>query len=91
MNLIKESIQKQLLSEQMFFEIGVPKNFAVFRRKHLCWGLILIRLPVCNFPVNITKFLRTVFFIKHLRWLLMTNPKIFQENITGGVVTDLSF
>ena len=28
--LIKESIQKQLLTEQMFFEIGVLKNFAIF-------------------------------------------------------------
>ena len=36
LNLIKESIQKQLLTEQMFFERGVIKNFAIFRAKHLC-------------------------------------------------------
>ena len=33
MNLIEESIQKQLLTEQMFFEIGALKNFAIFRRR----------------------------------------------------------
>ena len=26
----------QLLTEHMFFEIGVIKNFAIFRGKHLC-------------------------------------------------------
>ena len=66
LDLIKESIQKQLLSEKMFFEIGVLKNFAIFRGKHLCWILLLIKLQAGNFPVNIAKFLRTPFFIKHL-------------------------
>ena len=42
-------------------------------------------LKVCNFikkrlqlrylPVNIAKFLRTTFFIEHLRWLLLQNFK----------------
>ena len=44
LNLIKESIQKQLLTEQMFFEIGVLENFAIFRGKHLCCSLFLIKL-----------------------------------------------
>ena len=35
-NIMKESIQKQLLSEQMFFLIDALKNFAIFRKKHLC-------------------------------------------------------
>ena len=69
--VIKESIQ--LLTEQMFFEISVFKNFATLRVKHLCWGLFLIKLQVCNFPVNIAKFLKKAFFIKHLRWLLLKN------------------
>ena len=82
LNLIKASIQKQLPTavlqlfqkirssrySQMLFEIGVLKNFAIFRGKYPC--LFLIKLQVCNFPVNITKFLRTAFFMKHLRWLL---------------------
>ena len=29
---------------QMFFKIGVFKNFASFKGKHLCWSLILIKL-----------------------------------------------
>ena len=32
LNLIKESIQKQLLTEHMFFQIEVLKNFAIFRK-----------------------------------------------------------
>ena len=64
LNLIKESIQKQLLTDQIFFDIGVLRNFAIFRGKHLCWSVFLIKLQACNFPVNITKFLRTPFFHK---------------------------
>ena len=29
---------------QMFFKIGVLKNFAIFAEKHLCWSLFLIKL-----------------------------------------------
>ena len=36
---LKESIQKQLLTEQIFFEIGVLKNFAMFRAKYLNWSM----------------------------------------------------
>ena len=58
--------QKQTLAD-MFFEIGVLKNFAIFKGKHLCWSLFLINI------VNIAKYLRTALFIKHLRWLLLKN------------------
>ena len=61
-------MQKQLLTEQMFF--GVLNSFAIFRGNHLCWSLFLIKLQACNIPVNIAKFLRTAFFTKHFRWLL---------------------
>ena len=44
LNLIKGSIQKQLPTEQMFFEVGVLKNFAIFRGNHLCWCVFLIKL-----------------------------------------------
>ena len=73
LNLIKESKQNQLLNEQIFFEIGVVKNFAIFRGKHLCWILFLVKLQACSFAVNISKFLRTAFLIKHLHWLLPKN------------------
>ena len=48
LNLIKESIKEQLLTEQMFFEIGVLENFAIIRKKHLCWSVFLIKLQACN-------------------------------------------
>ena len=65
------------------FKIGLKlQNIAIFIGKHLCWSLFLIRLQAfqdCNFikmrlqhrcfPVNIAKFLRTTFFIKHVKWL----------------------
>ena len=40
------------------------KNFAMFRVKHLCWSLLLIKLQVCNFPVNIAKCFKNSFFHK---------------------------
>ena len=51
---------------QMFFKIGILKNFATFTGKHLCWSLkacnfIKNRLLHRDFPVNIMKFLRTPF------------------------------
>ena len=57
---------------QMFFKIGVLKNFAIFTGKHLCWSLFLIKWQAFRcFPENIGKFLRAAFFIEHLRRLLL--------------------
>ena len=36
----------------------------MFREKHLCWNLFLIKLQACNFPVNIAKFFKNSFFHK---------------------------
>ena len=53
---------------QVFFKIGVIKNFAVFAGKHYCCSLLLIELQTWStakrlqqrcFPVNIMEFLRT--------------------------------
>ena len=60
----------------MFFKIGVLKKFAIFTGKHLYWSLFLINFIKKDsskgfFPVNIAKFLRTAFFIEHIRWLLL--------------------
>ena len=70
----------------MFFKMGVLKNFAIFRGKHLRWSLFLIKLQVYNFPVNIPKFLRKAFLMKHLRWLILKNSSVSPENIGGGVI-----
>ena len=57
---------------QMFFKIGVLKNFAAFTGKHLCWSLFLIKLLAFRcFPVNVAKLLRPDFFIEHLWWFLL--------------------
>ena len=40
---LKKTMFKSSLS-QMFFKIGVLKNFAIFTGKHLCWNLFLIKL-----------------------------------------------
>ena len=64
----------------MFFKIGVLRNFAIFKRKHLdplfnkVAGLAAInfaqkRLQHRCFLVNIPKFSRTTFFIEHHRWM----------------------
>ena len=69
----------------MFLKIDVLKNFAVFTRKQLCSGLYLIKLQAFSpadvlkrlqhrcFPVNIVKFLRTLFITEHLQWMLLKN------------------
>ena len=61
---------------QMFFKMGVLKNFANFTGKHLRWSLFseVACLRACNFiikrlqhrrsPVKLAKFLRTPFFTK---------------------------
>ena len=44
---------------------SVLKNFAIFKRKHLCWS------QACNFVLNIATFLRTASFIEPLWRLLL--------------------
>ena len=39
---------------QMFFKIGVLKNFAIFTEKHLRWSLLLIKLKAFR-PVTLLK------------------------------------
>ena len=61
---------------QMFFKVGVLKNFTNLTGKNLCWGLFFNKVAgvtTCNFikkrlkhrcfPVVIAKFLRAAFFI----------------------------
>ena len=63
----------------IFLKIGVPKNFAIFIERHLCWSPLCLesfkfikkRLQLEGFSEYIVKLLRTVFLIEHLRWLLL--------------------
>ena len=69
---------------QMFFRIGVLKNFAKFKGKQLSRSLFLIKLQASRlatllkkelqlrcFPLNTAKFLGTALLIEHFRWLLL--------------------
>ena len=58
----------------MFRKKGVLRNFAKFTGKHLCLrpaSLLKKRLWHRCFLLNFVKFLRTLFFIEHLWWLLL--------------------
>ena len=55
---------------QMFFKIGVLKNFAIFTGKSLCWSLFLIKLLKRNtntgFSCEKCKIFKNTFFTEHL-------------------------
>ena len=113
LNLIKKLMQKQLLTSvlqnsclrcsrsQMFFKIGVLKNFVIFTGKYLCWSLFLIKLTPKTpkrlqhrcFFVNIAKFSRTPFLRNTSGGCFCCFKKFVhsQENISGGGLTRLSF
>ena len=68
----------------MHFRIGVIRDLAIFTEKYLCkkslfhkvaglQAFIKIRLQHRCFLVNIAKFLRKIFFIEHLWWLLLVD------------------
>ena len=64
---------------QMFFKIGVLKNFAMFTGKHLCWSLFLIKLQAFRcFSVNIAKLLKAVFY--------KTPPLAAPANVLFGII-----
>ena len=59
---------------QMFFKIGVLKNFTIFTRKHLYWNLFLIQLQLSSPATILTpaqvfsceQIFNNVYFEKHL-------------------------
>ena len=53
--------------------------------------MFLIKLQACIVSVNIVKFSKTAFFIKHLLWLLPKSPWISQKGISSGGVIDYLF
>ena len=93
MNPFTNNIPRCIFQKQPFPDVlqnDVLKTFAIFTRKHLCQGLFLIKLQAFNknrlqhkcFPAIITRFLRTLVFAEHLRWLLLVSrgPKAFLRN-----------
>ena len=82
--------QMQRQHSQMFFKIGVLKNFAIFTGKYLCWSLFLTKLQGFRcFPVNIAKIFKSSFFIEHLRCLLLQMfcfTLYFQKDVAEYIV-----
>ena len=64
---------------QMFFKIGVLKNFAIFIGKHLCWSLFLIKLRKLQ-------HLRTSTSVNKLTLRIKDSQCSFQVNIVSKVV-----
>ena len=68
---------------QMFFKIGVLKNFSISAGKKPVLEFLFNKMPdlqACSlikdtphmcFPTNIARFLKSPFFMKHLWWLFL--------------------
>ena len=73
-------IQNKSSRLNMFFKIGVLKNFANFAGKHLCWSLFLVKFlnnfikgsPTQVFFCEIWKKFKNTFSTEHLKWLLLS-------------------
>ena len=65
---------------QMFYKIGVLKNFANFTGKHLCWSVLLIKFltnsikdtPTQVVSCEIWKIFKNTSSTEHLQWLLLS-------------------
>ena len=66
---------------EVFYKIGVLRNFAKFAEKQLCRSLFFIKVAgatllkkrLCHmcFAMNFVKFLKTPFLSEHLWWLFL--------------------
>ena len=56
----------------MFLNIGIFKNFAMFKRKHLCWSLFLTKLYAWMSETSLKRYSITgvlLWILRHHRWL----------------------
>ena len=71
---------------QMFFEIGVLKNFAIFTGKYLCWTLFLIKLQAFR-PANLLKrSSNTVVFL----WILRNLTPLVADSAPYYLLLDVT-
>ena len=78
---------------QMFFKIGVLKNFANFIGKHQCWSIFLIKLQAWR-PATLlkrdsntgAKFLRTLFLQNTSDGCFWANPGDLCGSLCGEVM-----
>ena len=66
---------------QMFFKIGVLKNFANFIGKHQCWSLFLIKLQAWRPATLLKRDSNTGVFLWNLR---NSKEHLFLQNTSGG-------
>ena len=96
LNFLKQ--QKQ--PPEVFCKRNVLKTFTIFTRKHLCWSLFGVfgvnftkkKLQHRYFPVNITKFLRTLFLQDTSGgcFYCFKKSEHSHENISGGNLIHLT-
>ena len=88
---------------KVFCKKSVLENFVKFIGKHLCQSLFFNKVTGLRsttflkkrlwhrcFPVNFRKFLRTLFFIEHLRWLLLPIPSAFNLFLANVPITQFT-
>ena len=91
-NFISKMSLPPFQKQQMFFKVGVLKSYAIFTGKHLRWSLFLIKFQSFRsatllkrdsnkgvFLWTFKKFLRTAFFIEHVRRLLLPVTSTFRN------------
>ena len=97
MNLTEESIQKRLLTEQMFFEIGVLKNFAIFRRRKTSVESVFSKVASLQLSCEYCEIFKSSFF--HKTHPVAASEKFInfpgkhewrRRNMSRGGVIDLS-
>ena len=61
---------------QMFFKIGVVKNFAIVTGNHLRWSLFLIRLQTFRSAILLKRLQHSCFPAKFLGTLFYRTPPV---------------
>ena len=83
----QKSCEKPMRSSrsQMFFKIGVLKNFAILTGKHLCWSLLYIKLHAWRcfltqvLSCEYCEIFKNTYFEEQLRWLILAILWKFSE------------
>ena len=73
---------------QMFFKIGILKNFAIFPGKHLCWSLFLIKLQAWRPAPSLKRDSNRIAFL----WILQNfQGHFFYRTPTVATLERISF
>ena len=96
--MLYNMLRVEAVVQRCSVKIGVLRNFVKFTGKHMCQSLLFNKVAGLRpatllkkrlwhrcFPVNFVKFLRTPFYIEHLRWLLLFIEKLM-DDLTLNIV-----